>query len=283
MRRLVAACAISLAAGASWANDLPVFSTEVEMVRLDVSVTRDGQPIKGLTATDFEIRDNGVAQEVELVGGEDKTVDTVLALDTSSSLAGLPLGRLKAAAHAFVDVLHPQDAFSLLTFSDRIQAKVTPGDRRERAHEVIEATQARLSTALYDAAFAALSLADSARGRPLVLVFSDGQDVGSWVRPERVLRLAKESDLVVYAVVTRLEGSEVDFLRELATVTGGEVWSAEHQELKDILLRAIEEFRTRYTLRYALSGPAHDGWHKIEVGIKHAPATVRARKGYWHR
>jgi VWFA-related protein len=283
MRCLFVACAISLAAGASWANDMPVFSTEVEMVRLDVSVTHDGQPVKGLTAADFEVKDNGVAQEVELVGGEDKTVDVVLALDTSSSLAGLPLGRLKAAAHAFVDVLHPQDAFSLLTFSDRIQATVAPGDRRERAHEVIEATQARLSTALYDAVFAALSLADSTRGRPLVLVFSDGQDVGSWCRPERVLRLAKESDLVVYAVVTRLEGSEVDLLRELATVTGGEVWPVEHQELKEILLRAIEEFRTRYTLRYALTGPAHDGWHKIEVSVKHAPAAVRARKGYWHR
>jgi len=80
-----------------------VFSTEVEMVRFGRPLwTRDGHRSRDSRLRTSRSEDNGVAQEVELVGGEDKTVDTVLALDTSGSLAGLPLGRLKAAAHAFV-------------------------------------------------------------------------------------------------------------------------------------------------------------------------------------
>jgi hypothetical protein len=42
------------AAGAS-AQDVPVFSTSLEVVRVDVSVMRDGKLVEGLQASDFEV------------------------------------------------------------------------------------------------------------------------------------------------------------------------------------------------------------------------------------
>ena len=262
---------------------LPVFSSSIEVVRVDVSVTRDGRPVEGLKASDFEVRDNGVLQAVEIVGGADKPVDAVLALDVSTSVAGPPLRHLKAAAHALVDVLRPEDAVSLLTFSDRVQLRVSPADSRERAHEVIDGTEAQLTTALYDATYAALATADPARGRPLVLIFSDGQDVGSWLKPEQVLRVAEASELVVHAVLSRREETEVAFLRDLVASTGGQDWRTDFGELKDVMLRALDEFRSRYTLQYERHGATADGWHKLQVRVNVPRAEVRARKGYWQR
>jgi VWFA-related protein len=281
MRLAAAVCALASAAALARGQDVPVFSSSIDLVRLDVSVTRDGEPIKGLTTRDFEVKDNGVLQDVELVGGDEKKVHAVLALDTSSSLDGPPLAHLKTAAHALVDVLHADDALSLLTFSDRIELRASPDEPRERAHALIEATQAQLTTSLGDASFAALTMADPTRGRPLVLIFSDGQDVGSWLTPEQVLLVARSSELVVHVVVSWREGTQMDFLRELTSVTGGDLWHAEHRELKDVLLRALEEFRNRYTLQYAASGEARAGWHKIDVRLRHGAGTIRARKGYW--
>ena len=261
--------------------DVPVFSTSIDVVRVDVSVTRDGKPVEHLKAADFEVRDNGVVQEVSVVGGEDKHVHAVLALDTSSSVSGPPLKHLKAAAHAFVDVLGPEDAVSLITFSDQVQVRVTPDEPRQRAHEVVERAEAHLTTALYDATYAALAMADPVRGRPLVLIFSDGEDVGSWLKPEKVLRVAEASELVAHVVLAHREGADVPFLSELSAATGGEEWRADYGELKDVLLNALEEFRARYTLQYTPAGASRDGWHKLQVRVPRTEARVKARKGYW--
>ena len=279
MRRGILFVGAVLLSGATAASeDRPVFSSSVEMVRLDVGVTRKGQAVKGLTGRDFEVRDNGALQEVEVVGHVEKPVHAVLALDNSSSLAGDPLARLKVAAHSLLDVLGPDDAVSLLTFSSRLELKARPGVPRERVHEAIEATEARLRTSLYDATYAALTVAEPELGRPIVLIFTDGQDVGSWLRPEEVLQAARSADLVCHAVVSGQAKSDA-FLEELATATGGEVWEVEHVELEDAFLRALEDFRSRYTLQYyAASDEGQRTWHDVRVRVK--GAKVRVREGY---
>jgi hypothetical protein len=83
------------------------------MVRLDVAVTRHGLPVPGLEAKDFAVRDNGVPQRIELVAREEKHVHAVLVLDSSGSVAGERLARLKLAAHGLLGVLQPEDSVSL--------------------------------------------------------------------------------------------------------------------------------------------------------------------------
>jgi VWFA-related protein len=282
LRRLLFACAVLLSASDAWSQqEAPVFASSVEMVRVDVAVTRRGLPVRDLEAEDFEVEDNGVLQQVEIVGREDKRVHAVLALDNSGSLAGDRLARLKLAAHGLLDVLGPDDAVTLLSFADRLELRAGPGEPRESVHAAIEATEARLSTALYDASFAALALADPAQGRPIVLVFTDGQDVGSWLRREDVLRAARSADLVSHAVFTGAPRSDTSFLEELTGATGGEVWRVGELELEETFLRALGEFRSRYTLQYAVgrdSTGAGDEWHEIEVRV--SGAEVRVREGY---
>ena len=62
------------------------FTSRVDAVRVDVLVTADGQPVKGLRAADFDIRDNGVRQHVDLVSFEEIPLNVVLALDMSGSV-----------------------------------------------------------------------------------------------------------------------------------------------------------------------------------------------------
>jgi len=274
------ACILGLAATAVSSQEMPVFSTSVEMVRLDVSAIENGIPIKGLRAQDFVVLDNGVRQKVTLVGVEEQPVHAVLALDSSSSVAGARLARLKAAAHAFVNVLRPEDHVSLLTFSDRVRLRVSPDESRERAHEAIDATVAERATALTDAVFVALTLADPSRGRPLVLVFTDGEDVGSWLKEDRVLAVAASSELVAHVVVSSRKGTKIAFLEELCATTGGQAWRTGDEDLGDALLRALDEFRSRYTLQYALQGTERAGWRSIEVKSLRRDVKIRARKGY---
>ena len=59
------------------------------------------------------------------------------------------------------------------------------------------------STALRDAAFAALALRTADATRTLVLLFSDGLDTSSILSEDRVLEIARRSDAIVYTIGIR--------------------------------------------------------------------------------
>ncbi len=50
----------------------PTFSSEIETVRIDVSVRQGRQALRGLTGDDFEVLDNGVRQQVTFGGASNR-------------------------------------------------------------------------------------------------------------------------------------------------------------------------------------------------------------------
>jgi VWFA-related protein len=256
----------------------PTFAIGVENVNVDVLVTRGGRTVQGLTARDFALTDNGVPQQVEVFAQGGTAVDAVLVLDVSSSVRGERLAALRQAAHAFVDALWPSDTVTLVAFATELRALSRPGEPRSSVHAAIDRLEGEGATALVDAAYAALLLSDSRRGRPLVVVFSDGVDHGSWLEPRTVLAAARTEDAVVHYV--EIEGA-LTFLGRLADATGGRGWSARRwDKLPGAFVEALDEFKSRYRLRYEPAGVAREGWHEIEVRLLGRKGDVRARPGY---
>lgn len=256
----------------------PTFTVGVENVSVDVLVTRGGRPVEELRASDFILKDNGVPQQVEVLDRSVTTVDAFLVLDVSSSVRGERLSALRRAAHAFVDALWPTDSVSLLAFATDLRLPARAGARRPEVHAAIDRLQGAGATTLVDAVHAALLLTDARRGRPLVVVFSDGVDRGSWLRPDEALATARASDAVVHYV--EIEGART-VLEPLAEATGGQGWSARHPDaLRGAFVEALEEFRSRYRLRYEPSGVPRAEWHELEVRLVGGKGKVRARPGY---
>src|SRR5438552_18505164 len=98
-RTAIAACALIAvtAATAIVGTQDVTFSTRVEAVRVDVLVADNGQPVRGLGPADFEIRDNGIPQQIDLVSFEQIPLNVVFALDMSDSVAGDRFERLLTA------------------------------------------------------------------------------------------------------------------------------------------------------------------------------------------
>ena len=178
----------------------PTFSSKVEAVRVDVLVTRDGKPVPGLRAADFEILDNGVRQAVDIVSFEQLPLNVVFTFDLSDSIIGDRLVNLREAGHAVLGALRKGDQSALVTFNHAVV--VGPGLTADAGlvRAAIDGTEPTGNTSLTDAVFAGMMLAESDVGRGLVIVFSDGLDTSSWLRPKAVLDVAKRSDAVVYAV-----------------------------------------------------------------------------------
>ncbi len=242
-------------------------------------VSDKGQPLLGLVPSDFEVRDNGVPQQVDLVNFDEIPLNVTLALDMSDSVAGERLGRLRAAAGGLLAGLRPNDQAALITLSHIVKLGAGLTRDLESVRVALDKAQAVGETALVDGTYAGIMVGESDVGRSLLIVFSDGVDTSSWLTPHRVLDIARRSDVVVYGVSTR-SPLKPGFLRDLTTVTGGQLFEVEKTaNLETIFLTVLEEFRRRYLLSYTPRGVAPDGWHRLAVRVKRN-ATVKARPGY---
>jgi len=179
-----------------------IFRAKTDAVRVDVLVTSGNKPIGGLTATDFEILDNGVPQVIDNVSIEEVPFSMLLLLDTSASMEGSNLNDLKSAATAAIETMGTGDKAAIMTFSDVLR-QVSPWRAKgEELTRAIAGLRASGATALFDAAFAGLNMRDpDPARRGLVLLFSDGEDTSSWLPAAAAVDKAGRTDAVVYSVV----------------------------------------------------------------------------------
>jgi VWFA-related protein len=271
-------------------------------VRVDVLVSRGQELVRGLSATDFELRDEGVLQKVSEIEVEQIPLNLILAFDTSGSVAGERMRSLVQAGQSLLDRLRPDDRVALLSFATRVRFLAPLTSSRPQLHGAFATLVGSGATSLRDAAFAALALRETDPGRTLVLIFSDGTDTASWLRATDVIDAAKRTDAVVYAVAlaerrplfnissgriivqpnTTTVQEAGKFLDHLTAETGGRVLFANsNRDIRAAFTETLAEFRDRYVLSYTPTGVSPAGWHRVEVKLTGKSGKVTARRGYF--
>lgn len=286
----VCACLI---AGLVCVAQRPTFRSGVELVRVDVSVTQDGRPVTGLEVADFAVLDDGVPQPIDRILVEQVPLQVWFVLDTSESVAGATLQQLVRAANAFLDGLNPLDRAAVLTFSHQVALRQPLTADLAAVRAALDSMPAAGSTALNDALYAALHLAEPRHDRAVAVVFSDGRDNLSWVGPEAVIETVRRSEVIVEAVGSSgwiLPSSEhrvnalpqFRVLQEAARISGGSLWDASSRGgLREVFVKVLEGLRTRYLITYYPSDGTRAGWHKLQVRLTRGRGTVIAREGYY--
>jgi len=271
--------ALLLSAALSAQTQTPIFSTKVEVVRVDALVTDGGRPVLGLGPADFEVLDNGVPQAVEFVSYDQIPLNVVLAFDMSDSVAGERLEHLRSAGAAVLAGLKRNDQSALVTFNNQVMLGAALTSDTEPLREAIDHVVGEGDTSLVDGVFAGITVGESDAGRALLIVFSDGLDTLSWLSPAAVLDTAKRSDVVAYAV--SVGKVKAEFLRDLTSFSGGRLFELEKTaNLSATFVSILEEFRQRYLVSYTPRSVSREGWHRLEVRLKGKRATIKARPGY---
>ncbi len=279
-QRIAALTAVVALCVLDGAAQQPSFSSAIEAVRVDALVTEHGQPVRGLGAGDFEIVDEGVPQQIDLVSFEQVPLNVILTLDMSDSVAGDRLEHLRSASRSALATLDRGDQAALVTFNQAVSLRSPLTGDIASVSLAIDRASGSGETSLVDGVFAAMMIGQSDVGRALLIVFSDGVDTASWLQPGAVLDAAKRSDAVAYtvSVQSRLKS---EFLRDLTSATGGRLFEIEKTADLEATFRAIvEEFRHRYLLSYTPRGVAKDGWHRLDVRVKRKGIAIKARPGY---
>jgi len=290
-----------------------------DVVRINVQVSDGTRPVLGLQLDDFDVLDNGVQQRLDAAGLAGH-VALALAIDTSLSSRDESMASLSGpepavfpsilrASDRLLSALAPGDRATLVAVADRIIPLVPLTEEPHAWQQGLTRVQAlpprawaifsdgRCATTfnpetdglmpqstLWDGVFMAASLVARDPGVPLVVILSDGIDVGSWLTRAHVSRTLANLGIAVDFVQTPRRrwhtGNAVP--EDLPKETGGVRYKTDDSKLGERFKARLDDLRQSYMLTYEPRGvSANDNWHDVVVKVKGRNVNVKARPGYY--
>jgi len=262
-------------------------TSQVTSVLLEATVQdKAGRFIGSLQPGDFQVREDGVPQALELASRENLPATFAMLIDSSQSMSRR-MDFVKEAASRLTGYLAPRDTMLVVPFSKHVQPITGPTNDRATVEEAIAAISARGGTAILDSLIEVAPRFKDVQGRRIIVLVTDGYDEHSESGFDDALAAVKSAGATVYVVgiggVAGISLKGERFLRRLATETGGKVFLPSRDEdlalAQDALASDVHE---RYLLTYTPSNQTIDGgWRAVSLTTSEPSYVVRTRKGYF--
>jgi len=284
----------------------PVFRAGTETVAIYATVLdRYGGTIRGLTADDFEVYEDGRRRPITIFEAGLQPISAVVMVDTSASMT-FSLQLATTAAEQFVIRLLPGDRAGVGSFSNRVDlSRGFTGDRDALLQSLRE-LQIGNPTRLWDAIETTLQALEPLGGRRVLVLMTDGMDTASDLAAASVLARAGISEVMVYVVQFRsnrqanlaefplspsaaeifggdgrreLRSSRRQLTRLARQSGGGYFLLGPNDDVNATFSALLRELHYQYVIGFT---PAHadDGVHTLEVGVRDPELIVRARRTY---
>lgn len=276
---------------------------QADLVLVPVNVT-DGmnRPVVGLQKDNFLLFDESHEQQIRFLSTEDAPLTIGIILDVSHSMTD-KIAAEQEALGEFFKQSNPDDEHFVVAVSSRAKIIADSDTSIGTIQGKLTLVKPSGYTALLDAVHLALDRMRTARyQRRAILIISDGGDNVSRYKTRQIYALARESDVLMYAIRpfdalplfrTFEEKMGGGLLSGLTESTGGRTISVEGgQKIPEAAAAVSRELRNQYVIGYKPSGSQLDGkWHKIKVRMAasrnstsyqrySAPLRIHYKKGY---
>jgi tight adherence protein B len=233
---VLAACA-AIAAPASHAAPQPVQIRHVDFSSLPLVRVTAVAPA-GTRPALFENGRGTAFAKVRQLGAAEALM---LAVDNSSSMTGRPLREAKAAAQHFLAAGQRAATTGLVAFGHEALPLTRPNESLEEVSRTLMelAPDPQVGTSLYDAVVSSVArLEGMSNGTRILVLLTDGHDVGSQASLTRAIRAAQRAGVVVYPIAA---GRRADrqTLGLVASETGGRLFDGDDVSQLDAIYAAL--------------------------------------------
>jgi Ca-activated chloride channel family protein len=194
--------------------------------------------------------------------------------------------------------MRPLDQAMLALFSDRLLRVTEFTSDHAALAGALAGVEARGGTAVDDFLYMSLKLLEGRQGRRVVVLLSDGSDVGSVLSMSDVIRKARTSQALIYWI--QLEGgakhksyasswrghaeNDRDYrdLERAVEESGGRIQPVQRSaEIEGVFRAILQELREQYAIGYYPTNLKNDGsWHAVKVGVDQPGLKLRTANGY---
>lgn len=287
---------VGLAAALGAAAAQQTFRTQVDLVHFGVVVTdKQGAPVTGLTAEDFEVKEEGKPQAIKFFAAGDPESAPPLhigfLLDSSGSMEE-DIKDVRTAAIKFLNAMEQAVDITLVDFDTEVRMARYASSEYARLIERIRSRKTDGYTALYDALGVYLSGTVDQNGQKILIMYTDGGDTRSTLSMSEVSDLLRASDVTVYVVgylehqSSSVRTSQRMELTRFAEMTGGvALFPTSLKEVEKMYEKIEREITARYSLGYLSSDERMNGqWRDVDIRLKRGDlkgVKLRTRDGYF--
>jgi VWFA-related protein len=284
------------------AEQKPTFHSDVELVYVTVTVVDErGAPVRDLAQADFTIAEDGKPRPVELFASasdEQAAPDVSLLVDTSGSVSTFT-EKMTLSALKILERIPKVRKALVLSFDNDVRVWHADAGPTTLVREMMAARRENGATALHTALVTALQQVEDPAPRSTMILLSDGEDVGSRVTQNQALDALKRSRVTIYPLTHGAEtplsmphGLGVqnwgqqhrhtggDFLKRLAELTGGRVFTPDDGDVERSIDAILGEVEAQYVLGFAPANPGRSGSHKLKIQVNRPGLRPRYRPSY---
>jgi VWFA-related protein len=245
-----------------------------------------GEIVRGLTNGDVRVEEDGRPQTVGYFSpAANLPISVGLLIDAGESMRPLLDTERIASSQFFGEVLRRGwDVGAVLRFDGKAAVMQGFTNAKQQLEGSIAALEilppVRGGPRLYDAIQGAAEGLLQRNGRKVLLVLSDGQDVGSKASIADAIEAAQRADAVIYAI--GVTGKDSTALERLARETGGLFLRVSGANpLINIDRQIANELRNQYAIGFVSNVSGGGNYRKLHLTTLRREWTVRTREGYY--
>ena len=259
-------------------------------------VNSAGVPLQNLDATSFQVVDGSATFadiQVQRVISPDLKASVLLMVDFGMIRQGEALQPLKDSSTSILQAASVNDRLAVVALTGPVNVNTTlnpatdhgfapAAEKRNEMINLIKQLSAVGHTPLFDAVCKSLMLtAQENVGRRAVIVLSDGRDVGSvaCADADTISRASKER-IPVFTIGVGPDLKE-DYLRQLASDTGGQYESAlQLQNVLEIFKRMELNLRTQYQVTFHMTVPGDGQGRTVDIRVTQGGNTASEKASF---
>ena len=189
-----------------------------------------------------------------------------LVIDSSGSMGGSPLDKVKAAAKHLIDAAGPSDRLEIISCSDFVTVLKPFSADKAVLKQIIDSITASGQTALHDGILKGVGDAANEKGTKAVVVFTDGQDnVSGTCRQDEscLVNLIKMQPVPVYAIGMG-KSVNANGLKTISTATDGYyLYEPDPPKIALLYQDMAKSLTESYLFQYTSPKPDYDGLTRI--------------------
>ncbi|MBN2546944.1 MAG: VWA domain-containing protein [Spirochaetes bacterium] len=249
----------------------------------------DNKPLHSLLKSNFTVYADGkeITSNIntENFYYTEEPINYSVIISSNGLMSGFPIEYQQKACVSLMESLREQDRISLYLYGEEVKTIFEFEKKNEMLLEKISKVEVLgFNPRLYDVLiYTARRLCENKIKRRVILIMSDGREVGSKYNKDQVLSILSEVNVPVYSIGMILMNK--NNLNRLASISdntgGGYIYTWNIENLPSIINILNEQIKMSYLLKFKINKiKGDDEFHQIEIRVQYKNKEARFTKNF---